>query len=428
MNDKTINVGQSDYRTHCRFCNGSNLEDILDLGMQPLAGAFLKEQDYSEEKFYPLILMFCKDCFLVQIRNVVSPDILFRKNYFFYSSAIKTLITHFEAMAKEIKTRFLANRKKPQVLEIGCNDGVLLDPLSKLDVKGIGVDPATNVVNSIGPSDFTIYNDYFTEDVARQVVDEHGQVDAVLSSYSFAHIDDMHDVMRGVKSALKGDGVFIFEIYYLGTLIDEMQYDMIYHEHMSYYSLKSLQMFLRQYDMEIFDVKFIEKVRSGVMRFYAKSIDNHTQPITPAVDQMRLREERMGYDSLELYQEYALKVERTKINLINLLESLKKQGNRIIGYGASGRGTVIMNYCQITDKYLEYVVDDAPAKHGFRTPGTHLAIKPWGFVESQEAKPDHIVLFAWAFTDEVLNKRKTYQDQGGRFIIPLPEVRLVPGP
>jgi methylation protein EvaC len=396
----------------------------MNLGEQPLAGAFLKQQDFLIEKFYPLVLMFCKDCFLVQIRNMVSPDILFRKNYFFYSSAIETLVIHFNDFADEIYERFLSGLSKPSIVEIGCNDGVLLKPLSNLGVKAIGVDPATNVVNSIGPSNFTIYNNYFNFEVAQQIREDHGQQDAVLSSYSFAHIDNMHDVMKGVKYLLKNDGVFVFEIYYLGTLIDEMQYDMIYHEHMSYYSLKTLILFLQQYDMEIFDVKFIEKVRSGTTRFYVKNRGKSNHVISNSVDRLMRQEDEKGYDRVETYYNYAQKVKQTKINLIKVLDDLKSAKYRISGYGASGRGTVIMNYCDINDKYVDYVVDDAPAKHGFYTPGTHMPIKSWEYISEIEP-PDYIILFAWAFTAEVLNKRNDYREKGGKFIIPLPEVIIV---
>jgi len=418
-------IGEFIERDTCRFCQGTNLYEILNLGNVPLAGGFLKEKDFPQEKYYPLTLNFCQDCYLVQVGHVVSADTLFKNNYFFFSSAIATLVDHFKDYAKDVYERFLKTKASPAILEIGCNDGVMLRPFSSLGVRVIGVDPATNVVKRIDIKDAVIVNDFFTEKVARQIKEKHGQVDAVVSSFSCAHIDDMVDVMKGVKSLLKDDGVFIFEIYYLGTLIDEMQYDMVYHEHMSYYSFIALARFLKKFDMEIFDVKYTPGVRSGSVRFYSRNIGKVKGDISSAAVEMMRHEQERGFDKSGVYTQYADKVDRTRRDLMVLLDRLKQSGKKIIGYGASGRGTVIMNYCGIDGRYLDYVVDDAPAKQGFFTPGTHVPIKPWDFVRESKT-PDYIILFAWSFTDEVIKKRQDYIKNGGKFIIPLPQVRIFP--
>jgi SAM-dependent methyltransferase len=396
----------------------------LDFGYFPLAGAFLKEKDFSTETYYPFTLNLCADCFLVQMSNVVPADVLFRENYFFFSSAIRTLVDHFAAFAEEIHARFLKDKVRASAFELGCNDGVLLRPLAALGVRAVGIDPATNVVQSIDASDYVVINDYFTERRARDIRSKYGQFDVFLSSYSFAHIDDMRDVMKGVKCLLRDDGVLIIEIYYLGTLIDELQYDMIYHEHMSYYSLLSLDTFLENYDMEIFDVKYIPGIRSGSVRFYARKIGQRTDVVSAAVGKMAEYERESKFNSVGTYVKYAHRVAATRDRLLGLLDDLKNHGKTMIGYGASGRGTIIMNYCGIDRRYLDYVVDDAPSKQGFYTPGTHVPIRSWEYVEGS-GRPDYAVLFAWAFRDEVVRKRQGYIDQGGKFIIPLPEVRIV---
>ncbi|MDP2933967.1 MAG: class I SAM-dependent methyltransferase, partial [bacterium] len=416
-------IGKYHTRKNCRFCNGTNLAKILDFGNVPLAGGFLKEQDFAEEKFYPLDLSFCTDCCLVQVTNVVPADILF-KNYFYFSSSIGTLVQHCAEFAKETVERFLKGVLKPSVFEIGCNDGVLLKPFASMGVRAVGVDPATNVVNSITARDITVINDFFTEKAAGRIRAEHGTFDAIVSSYSFAHIDDMRDVMKGIKILLKDNGFFIFEVYYLGTLIDEMQYDMIYHEHMSYYSLQSLMLFLKQFGMEIFDVKFTPGVRSGAVRFYAKNIGGREEKPTVAFRNMMKYEKEKGFDKVETYLDYAGKVRGTKEELLKVLDNLKKEGATIIGYGASGRGTTIMNYCGIDGRYLDYVVDDAPAKHGFFTPGTHVPIYPWEHTK-QTQFPHYALLFAWSFINEVRKRREDYLRAGGKFIVPLPKVSVV---
>jgi len=417
-------IGKFISRTTCRFCEGSNLTRILDLGYFPLAGGFLKEENFPNEKYYPLELNLCTDCFLVQISNVVPAEVLFKENYFFFSSAIGSLVDHFAAFAQEIHERFLKDTQKPSAFELGCNDGVLLKPLAAIGVRAIGIDPAVNVVSSIDSKDITVINNFFTEKIAIEIKKEYGQFDVFLSSYSFAHVDDMIDIMKGIKCLLKDDGVLVIEIYYLGTLIDEMQYDMIYHEHMSYYSLKSLISFLGKFDMEIFDLRYIPGIRSGSVRFYARNIGQRSEEISPEVFNMIRYEENRGFDKVETYSRYAERVAETRSHLLDMLNRFKNEEKTIIGYGASGRGTIIMNYCGIDRRYLDYVVDDAPAKQGFYTPGTHVPIKSWDYVK--EAKfPDYAVLFAWAFTDEVIKKRQDYLQQGGKFIIPLPEVRVI---
>jgi methylation protein EvaC len=416
-------IGEFTRHTTCRFCQSPNMIKFLDFGDVPLAGAFLTREQFANEKFYPLEVQFCQACTLVQVNNAVPADVLF-KNYFYFSSAIQTLVTHFRDMASEIAERF-CTKEQAFVVELGCNDGVLLKPLLELGVKCVGVDPATNVVQSSGLSASQIVNDYFTEKVARHIHKIHGQADVIVSSFSFAHIDDMVDVMRGVQELLKDDGVFIFEVYYLGIVIDEMQYDMIYHEHMSYYSLTALMKFFTRFDMEIFEVKHIP-LRAGTIRFYSRKTGRRHETISPTVRELLAYEQNHGLDKLATYQQFAKRVEGTKLQLMGLLEELKREGKTLIGYGASGRATTIMNYCGIDTRHLDYVVDDAPAKHGLYTPGTHVPIKPWTATENPP-RPDYALIFAWSFIDEVKRRRMDYLQQGGKFIVPLPEVSIIGG-
>ncbi len=423
LNFMNPQIGTYTHHTTCRCCEGSNLVKVMDFGNMPLAGGFLRKDQIATEKLYPLHVSFCRDCTLVQVPQAIPPETLF-KDYFYFSSAIKTLVEHCAAWAQETHDRFLKDRLNPSMFEIGCNDGVMLKPFAALGVKAVGVDPAANVVNSVKQEGFTIVNDFFNEEVAKRIRMEHGQFDAITSSYSFAHIDDMVSVGKGVAELLKPDGVFICEVYYLGTLIEEMQYDMIYHEHCNYYSLKALQNFFGRYGMEIFDVSFTPGVRSGAARFYAQK-KGAVQMVTDAVRKMERDEIEKGYHMEDIFLKYGEKIEGTKVALMDLLKKLKAEGKTIIGYGASGRGTMVMNYCGIGGEHLDYVVDDAPAKHGFYTPGTHVQIYPWE--HTAEGKlPDYALLFAWSFMNEVLKKRGDYTARGGKFIVPLPAVKIVP--
>jgi predicted TPR repeat methyltransferase len=418
-------LGEATRRTTCRFCEGTDLSTVLDFGNVPLAGAFLTEAQIPEEKRYPLQLQFCRRCTLVQVGDVIPKETLFQQNYFFHSSAIKTLVDHFQRLAREIDRSFNQDGRC-LVAEIGCNDGVLLKPLLSLGVKCVGIDPATNVLEASGLPEQMLVNDFFTTAVASRIRAEHGPARVIVSSYSFGHIDDMTEVMEGVRTLLADDGTFIFEIYYLGIMLDELQYDMIYHEHMSYYTLLSLSRFLKRFGMEIFDLQR-DPLRAGTIRFHARKTRPGAAPVSEAVAALRKYEAERGLDRLETYVRFGDRVKASKTQLMTLLDRLKQEGRRIIGYGASGRASTIMNYCEIGPRHLESVVDDAPAKHGLYTPGTHLLIRPWSAGDEGPGRPDFALLFAWSFIEEVRSKRSRFLDGGGRFVVPLPEVRVVGG-
>jgi hypothetical protein len=287
------------------------------------------------------------------------------------------------------------------------------------------VDPARNVTRSIADPRITVVNDFFGEQVARRIQAQEGPAAVILSSYSFAHIDDMDDVMRGITTLLRGDGVLIIDVYYLPTLLAELQYDMVYHEHFSYYSLFTLQRFFARYGMEVFDTRMFPRVRGGTVRFYVRRRGGIAGAPAPAVEALLVQEQAQGIDRIETYLTFAERVHAAKRALLALLDQLKADGKRVVGYGASGRATTIMNFCGIGTQYLDYVADDTPAKQGLYTPGTHLSIRPWAATE-EPPRPDYVLAFVWSFIDEVVRKRADYLRRGGRFIVPLPHVRVLP--
>jgi SAM-dependent methyltransferase len=420
-----ILIGEHRHHIQCRFCLQETLTPFIDFGYVPLAGGFFKkgstDQDFQSEPRYPLKICFCRHCGLVQVNNAIPGDVLFR-DYFYFSSAIGTLAEHFARYAEELAHQY-PDPSKVTVVELGCNDGVLLKPLRSQGFKAIGVDPATNVVQALIETGYTVINDYFGERVAQQIVGSHGQADVFLSSNSFAHIDDMHDVMRGVKMLLRPDGYLAFENHYLPKLIQEMQYDMMYHEHLNYYSLQAVTNFLDLFDMEVFDVKDIP-IHGGSVRFCAQHKGAGGRRVSERVHHMRQFEREFGADRMETYTDFARKVERVKNDLIALLDNLKGQGKRIIGYGASGRATQLSAYCGIGRQYLDGVVDDAPAKQGAFTPGNHLPIIDSSILNTPD-RPDYALLFAWAFAEEIRKRNRAYLERGGRFIVPLPEVSIL---
>ncbi len=408
----------------CAFCKGTDLSLIMDFGEVALAGGFLKPEDFKDEQKFPMRVCFCNDCFAVQVVDIIAPDTLFQ-DYFYFSSSIETLRDHFRSYAQEVTGRFL-NPSEATVLEFGCNDGVLLRPLADQGIKNvIGVDPAENVVSSINDNRVTIKNSYFTEEIAQEIVSEYGQVDMIMANNVYAHIPDIQGTTRAVESALSDNGVFVFEVHYLGKVIEEMQYDMIYHEHLFYYSLLSAIEHFKRYDMVVFDIKLIP-VHAGSLRFYvSKKHSSHALIVSDAVKLLVEEERTKGYDKFWSFQEFANEVAATKKDLIFLLKKLKSEGKTIAGYGASGRANTMIQYCEITEDLVSYMIDDAPAKTGFFTPGSHLEIFPSSILLGEDA-PDYVLVFAWSFFDEILKRNKNYIKAGGRMILPLPQVKIYP--
>lgn len=415
------NIGNYRRYTHCRFCFEKLSKPVIYLGYVPLAGGFIKKEQFKNEKFYPLEISFCHKCVLLQSINVIDKDILF-KNYFYFSSKSRTLSNYFTQIAQELNKSF-KNPKKKFIVEIGCNDGILLEKMSLLGLKTLGVDPALNVTNSIKNKKIKIIKDYFTESLSKKILNKYGKADTIVSFNTLAHIEDMHDVMKGIKHLLKEDGFLEFGVHYLGKLVKENQYDMIYHEHQYYYSLTSLTNFIKQYDMEVFDLKKTN-LHAGSIIFYIQNKQYGKRKLTDNVIKLKNEEIKNRLNNSGTYIKLMTKIEKRKNDLIKTLTKLRGSKKRIIGYGASGRGTIIMTYSSLTNKLLDYVVDDSPVKQGTYTPGNHLKIYPSNELYSRN-KPDFVLLFAWPYLDEVKKRHQKFLKNGGRLIIPLPKVKII---
>lgn len=401
------------------------MKPIIDFGNVPLAGGFHKASstaaDLAAEKLYPLEICHCEDCHLVQVNNAIPGEVLF-KDYFYFSSAIKTLADHFKNYAQELKNSF-PDPKSTTIVELGCNDGVFLKPLREAGFNAIGIDPADNVVKPLIDAGFPIINDFFTQKSVQKVIERYGHADAILTSNSFAHIDDMQEVMTAVKNLLKPDGYLAFEVHYLGILLKEMQYDMMYHEHINYYSLLAIDKMAEIYGMEVFDIHFIP-IHAGSIRFSLQNKGTGKRKISAKVTDLRAEELSLGLNKRETYLAFGDKVARTKTELLKLLDKIKAEGKSVMGYGASGRATALSAYCGLKSNYLSGVIDDAPAKQGAFTPGNHIKIQDSSILKTAQ-RPDYILLFAWAFAKEICSKNQDYFKSGGKFIVPLPEVRLI---
>lgn len=408
----------------CAFCDSRAMSEVMDFGKVALAGGFLKPEQFAAEVFYPMRLYFCNDCNAVQVIDKVNASVLFQ-DYFYFSSSIGTLREHFRRYAVEVTTRFL----KPEnatVIEFGCNDGVLLRPLVDQKIRTvIGVDPATNIVKTIDDPRINVVNNFFNEPVAEEIIAKYGKADMVVANNVYAHIPDIQGITRAIRNVLNDEGIFIFEVHYLGKMIQELQYDMIYHEHLYYHSLLSLTKHFDRYDMMVFDVEAVP-IHAGSMRYYVcKKGSRHAASVTPRVEALRAQEHADGFDRLDTFLRFAAGVADRRAKLMELLDRIRAEGKTVAGYGASGRANTMIQYCGIDHRYMKYMIDDAPAKAGFYTPGSHFVIHPSSILE-QDSAPDYILIFAWSFFDEIARKCTRYFEKGGRMIVPLPEVRIVP--
>ena len=408
----------------CAFCNSANIALITDFGNMGLAGGFLTHDEIDQESRYPMNLGFCPDCYAVQIVDKINPDIMFKKGYFYFSSSIGTLRNHFKDYAADVVRRFLPSPQDATVVEFGCNDGVLLSPLADLNVgRIIGVDPATNVVAKIDDNRVDIVNSYFDEPCASNIVNQFGHADLILANNVFAHVNDINALTRAIDIALAEHGAFIFEVHYLGKIIEEMQYDMIYHEHIYYYSLLSVENHFSRYDMVVFDVKEVDN-HGGSVRFHVCRKNSKLANPSSKLRQFRASEVTKGFDDISIFREFGQNINKQKTDLLCLLNEIKSQQKTVIGYGASGRANTMLQFCGIDSSLISYMVDDAPAKKGFYTPGSHLRIESKIPLLKGE-RPDYVVVFAWTFLREICQRNMDYLEAGGQFIVPLPDVKIL---
>ncbi len=407
----------------CSFCDSRDMSLIMDFGDVALAGAFIRPEQRETEKKYRLRLFFCTACYAVQVVDKVSAEVLFQ-DYFYFSSSIGTLRDHFARYAEEVTSRFL-EPDTATVLEFGCNDGILLRPLADQGIRRvIGVDPAENVLATIDDPRLTLINGFFDEAVAERVVAEWGRVDMIMANNVYAHVPDIQGITRAIDMALADDGVFVFEAHYLGKVVDEIQYDMVYHEHLYYYSLLSAINHFARYDMMVFDVIPIP-IHAGSLRFHVCRKGSRHASESPRVVALKKEEQARGFDSFATFGEFSRRVAAQRDELVALLEGLRQDGRSIAGYGASGRANTIIQFCGLDARHLDYMIDDAPAKQGFLTPGSHFPIHASSVLE-QPDRPDYVLVFAWSFFEEICARNANYLENGGRMILPLPDVQVFP--
>lgn len=404
------------HRKTCRGCGSSNLIMFLDLGEVPLAGGFLTQEEIPEERRFPLKVYYCQNCGLVQVLDIIDPSKLF-KNYFYVSSVIKSLSLHFQNYADYLSKKYL-NKKDSKILEFGCNDGVLLQYFKNCkNIRAFGVDPSVNVTKIAEDKGLEVYTSYFNKDISNSLKKSIGKVDVVTGSNVFAHVDNIRRIIDAAKIIMKPDGVFIVEVHYLKDLIEKNQYDTIYHEHLCYYSVTALNNIFKKSKMRLIDVDHLDMHGGGIRVTAVK--ESSRRPVCSSVQKFIESEKFINTDSLLKFGEIC---KNHKKELLVLLNSLKSEGASIVGYGAPGRGTILLNYCGIDNSYLDYIVDISPLRAGRLMPGVHVQI--CGLDKARNNPPDYFLVLAWNYYDSIREQEQEIIKKGVKFILPLPSIRI----
>lgn len=372
-----------------------------------------------KEERYPLDVSRCQTCGHVQLNHVISAEALF-SNYFYMSSMSQTMFWHFQDSSKNLVKRFKL-KSGSLVVDIGSNDGIFLSTFPK-NIKTLGIDPAKNLKAIAEARGVETYVAFFSEKTAKTALKKYGPADLTTGINVFAHIDDLDSVFAGVQTLLKKNGVLLMEFPYLVDLVAKNEFDTIYHEHLSYFLLKPLQTILSRHGLEIFDAERFD-THGGTIRLYVQRKNDKPYALTANVAKLRKLEDKIGMYKNETYVKFAKNIQAIPEGLIALVKKLKKENKRVIGYGASAKGNVLLNMCGFGPKDIDYIVDSTPYKQGLYTPGTHIPIFPEEHLEKD--KPDYAIMFIWNFMDEVLKKQQGFLNRGGKFIVPVPKVRII---
>ena len=404
----------------CRFC-GAPLElTVVDLGMSPLCESFVPADRLERmEPFYPLHVRACTRCWLVQLPALVAPEDIFTE-YAYFSGYSTAWVEHARAYVEMIRAR-LELGETDLVVELASNDGYLLQHFVGTDVPVLGIDPAANVAAAAEERGVPTLVEFFGRETAKRLVAEGRRASLVVGNNVLAQVPDLNDFVAGVKLVLRDEGTATFEFPHLLQLLDGLQYDTIYHEHFSYFSLGAVAEIFRAHGLEVYDVEELW-THGGSLRVYAQHAGG-PHATHEAVQQLLAHEEREGLRSPDRYVRFAEMVKESKRTLLGLLIDLRREGRQIVGYGAPGKGNTLLNYCGIRTDLLDYTVDRNPYKHGLFTPGTHLPIHPVERIA--ETRPDHVLVLPWNLIDEISSQLAYVGDWGGKLIVPIPMATII---
>ncbi len=393
----------------------------MDLGVSPLCQTHIEPGRLNApEPFFPLHARVCDRCFLVQLDEFVAPADIFSE-YAYFSSYADTWVAHARRYVEAMLARFGLNSSS-LVIEIASNDGYLLQHFLEASVPVLGIEPAANVAKVARERGIRTDVSFHGRANAARIAAEFGKADLLVGNNVLAHVPDLNDFVAGMKLLLKPRGIVTMEFPHLQRLMEENQFDTIYHEHFSYFSFSTVQRVFSAHGLTIFDVDELS-THGGSLRIYARHAEDDSRPCTQRVTELRDRERRLGFDHLGTYRDFTERVQATKRDILELLIGLKRAGKRLAGYGAPGKGNTLLNYCGIRTDFLDYTVDRNPYKQGKYTPGSRIPIHPPDMIA--RTKPDYVFILPWNLREEIMQQMAFVREWGGRFIVPIPRPRIL---
>ncbi len=402
----------------CLICE-SPIEPFLDFGRMPIANGFLTPDQFDDEFFFDLRVAHCPRCSMVQLTELVDREKMFHENYAFFSSTSAWMQRHFDSFAAFVLERY-ANGPDPFVCEIGSNDGIMLRSFASRGIRHLGIEPSANVAEVARSKGVSTICEFFDENLARRIHDEHGPADAFLGANVMCHIPYLHSVVEGIRLLLKPKGVLIFEDPFLGDIVEKTSYDQIYDEHAFYFCAGSLSRLFAMHGMEIVEA-LPQNVHGGSMRYVVAH--QGARPVGESVRKVEALESRLGLDTAECYARLRQNVERSRDELHALLKNVRAEGKRVVGYAATSKSTTVTNYCRITPDLVELISDTTPIKQGKLSPGVHIPVRPHD--EFAARYPDYALLFGWNHRDEIMEKEQAFRAAGGKWIVYVPRVEVV---
>ncbi|MEX0806632.1 MAG: class I SAM-dependent methyltransferase [Candidatus Binatia bacterium] len=412
---------RSEEGPRCRFCDSSLRHVFVDLGMSPLSNAYLKFADLARmEPFYPLVVFVCERCFLVQLEEFESPGNIF-SDYAYFSSFSDSWVEHARVYTHMIVERFGMERRH-RVVEIASNDGYLLQHFVAKEISVLGIEPAANVAEAAVKKGIPTVVEFFGESLARRLVAEGAGADLIVGNNVLAHVPRLNDFVKGLKILLKPGGVITLEFPHLMRLIEENQFDTIYHEHFSYFSLHAVRQVMAAHGLIIFDVEELS-THGGSLRIYARHQEDQRSSISSRVADLAAREEAAAVANLETYVTFGEKVKHTKRKFLDFLIAAKNEGKSVVGYGAPAKGNTLLNYCGVRTDFIDYTVDRSPHKQGHFLPGTRIPIHHPDRI--RETRPDYVLILPWNLTHEISAQMSYIREWNGRFVVPIPEVKVL---
>ena len=406
----------------CRFCAAPLEHTFVDLGMSPLCESYLRSDQVNQmEPFYPLHVRVCNRCWLVQLEAYVSGEAIFTE-YAYFSSYSDSWLAHAERYTVQMIERFGLG-KDHLVMEVASNDGYLLQYFVQRGIPSLGIEPAANVATAAVERGVPTLVSFFGRETARALVAEGRRADLIAANNVLAQVPDLDDFVGGLAVALAPDGVITVEFPHLMKLVEENQFDTIYHEHYSYFSLLSAERIFAAHGLVLFDVEEL-RTHGGSLRIYARHAASSAHAATERLDALRRREADAGLASLAYYASFGEQVRETKRKLLDFLIAARREGKSVAGYGAPGKGNTLLNYCGIRTDFVDYTVDRNPYKHGRFCPGTHIPIFPPERIA--ETKPDYVLILPWNLKEEIVAQLDYVRAWGGRFVVPIPAATVLP--